>query len=191
MNQIWSGSEASVALQMLPPSSDQVETWLVQKKFLPATLVGHSFGGRVATQISVSKPSKVSKLILIATGGIPDPKWWYPVMGKIPKKAIQMFSPYFKPLLTSRDYKNAGPLLPFFKKVVKEDLSSLFAKIKVPTLIIWGEEDQELPLKHGRRIHRLISRSKLKIFPGDHFLFKKEAKKIAQTIHKFIQNEKN
>jgi pimeloyl-ACP methyl ester carboxylesterase len=169
---------------------DQVYRWLAKTKLLPAVFIGHSFGGRMAAQITVDHPKKVKKLILIASGGIPEPKWWYPVIGRIPKKLTKPLKK-FRFLLASRDYQAAGPLLPFFKKVVKQDLRPGFKKIKSPTLIIWGEQDQELPLNHGQQIHRLVPKSKLMILPGDHFVAQTNPQKTAKIIKEFVDAKKN
>lgn len=171
--------------------AELVARWLKKKKLLPAILVGHSFGGKIATLIALNHPKLISHLILIASSGIPQPKWWYPIKDIVPQKIRKSLFPIFGSLLTSQDCQTAGPLLPFLKNIVKEDLRPQFKKIKIPTLIIWGKNDQELPIKHGKTIHRSIPKSQLKILPGDHFPFQKNPQKMANLILKFIKNERN
>ena len=89
----------------------------------------------------------------------------------------------------SRDYKQAGELLPIFKTIVKEDIRPIFSKINTPTLIIWGKNDQELPSEDGKKIHQLIKKSKLAIIAGDHFPFWENPQKVAKLINQFIKNE--
>ena len=162
-------------------------SWLKKQKLNKIVLVGHSFGGKVAAILAAQHPEKVKKLILIAPAGIPHPKWWYPLKDKIPKKVRRLFSP-FKKFLTSRDYQQAGPLLPIFKTVVKEDITPVFRKIKTPTLIIWGSEDKELPLSDGKLIHQLIPTSQLKVIKkADHFPFWRNPKRTAEIIQKFLK----
>jgi pimeloyl-ACP methyl ester carboxylesterase len=38
--------------------------------------------------------------------------------------------------------------------------------MKTPTLIIWGEEDQWIPMKKGFTLHEKIKGSQLKTIPG-------------------------
>lgn len=167
--------------------SQLIARWLKKEKLLPATLIGHSFGGKVATLITLSNPKIVSKLILMSTPGIPQPKWWSSLIKIIPRKISKSFPLILKFKLASQDYKQAGPLLSFFKTVVKEDFRPFFAKIKTPTLIIWGEKDQEVPLKHAKIIHQLIPGSKLEILPGGHFFFQERPEKTAKIITQFIK----
>ena len=53
-------------------------------------------------------------------------------------------------------------LVPDYINAVSTDMQV----IKKPTLIIWGENDQIVPLKYGQRLNREISTSKLVVVPG-------------------------
>jgi len=178
-----------------PPSSfssfdyaKKVVKWIKLKKIQKANLVGHSFGGKVASIIAAKYPQFISSLILIAPSGILHPKFYYKFNNLIPYKIKTKVSFFLRPFLVSKDYKNAGKLLPIFKNVAKEDLRPIFSEIKIPTLIVWGKKDDQLPVEDGKTIKSLIKPSKLVITEGDHWLFLKNPKKIAQLIDKFIKN---
>ncbi|MBM3208671.1 alpha/beta hydrolase [Candidatus Shapirobacteria bacterium] len=159
-----------------------VKYWLLKKKITPVTLVGHSYGGKIATLVAYQNPKIITKLILIAPSGIPEPKIWYRFKELIPtpiKRVVRSF-------LVSRDYKNAGRLRPLFKNIVKEDLRPIYAKIKSPTLVIWGKEDNELSPDLGENIHQLIPNSRLEIVSGNHFVFQQNPEEIANLIANFI-----
>lgn len=47
----------------------------------------------------------------------------------------------------------------------REKFARRRAKLQVPTLIIWGENDQMLPVEHAPQAHTLIPNSQLHIFP--------------------------
>jgi pimeloyl-ACP methyl ester carboxylesterase len=164
-----------------------VVSWLNQKKISPVILVGHSFGGKMASLITALHPELIEKLILIAPSAIAQPKFWYPLKDRLPKKLIKLISPILKPFIVSRDYQNAGNLLPLFKTFVKEDLRPYFSEIKVPTLLLWGKQDEELSLAHARVIHRLIPNSRLEIIPGGHSFFQTQPEETARLIDNFIR----
>lgn len=166
-----------------------ISQWLEEKNLTKVTLIGHSFGGKIASVIAAENPKIIRKLILIANSGIPHPKKWYPLFKIIPKPAKTAFSPLVKRLFASRDYKEAGSLLPIFKTIVKEDLTLVFSKIKVKTLIIWGKNDSESPLQDGIKINKLILNSRLVIVNGGHFCFREDPKKISQIISDFIKSD--
>jgi pimeloyl-ACP methyl ester carboxylesterase len=45
-----------------------------------------------------------------------------------------------------------------------EGLSQKYSQIATPTLILWGEEDELVPLSMGQRLHIAIPDSKLMVF---------------------------
>ena len=116
-------------------------------------LIGHSFGGRVAIKYASLYP--VSKLILLASPcvRIKDKKRdrktkVLKTLKKLP--GMKFIAEKAKNFIGSRDYKKASPLM---KKVlvntVNEDLTENAKKIKVPTLLIWGDQDEEATLEEG------------------------------------------
>jgi len=168
-----------------------IAKWIKEKRLKKAILVGHSFGGKIAAIVAVQEPNLISRLILIASASIPHPKKYYRLKKFIPSQLIKIIPFRLRSIFASRDYKQAGKLLPIFKNIVKEDLRPIFSKINIPTLIIWGENDKELSVKDGKEIHQLIKKSKLTITAGDHFPFWKNPQKAAKLINQFIKNERD
>lgn len=159
--------------------------WLKRKKISKPVLIGHSFGGKVAALVAGIKPQILKGLVLISPSGIPHPKFYYPLLPFL--KKIPFIS-WLKPLFLSRDYQEAGNLLPLFKKIVKEDIRENLTKIEIPTLIIWGENDDELPLKDAYQMRSLIKNSFLKIIKNSgHFPFIDNPKKISFVIESFVK----
>ncbi len=166
-----------------------VSGWLKEKGLKKVILVGHSFGGKIAAIIAYQEPTLILKLVLIASAGLPHSKKYYQLKKFIPPRLIKKIPSCLRSVFVSRDYKQAGELLPIFKTIVKEDIRPIFSKISNPTLIIWGKNDQELPTEDGKKIHQLIKKSKLAIISGDHFPFWENPQKVAKLINQFIKNE--
>lgn len=59
-------------------------------------------------------------------------------------------------------YQHVRLLIPYYVNSVSTDLSI----IGKPTLIIWGEQDQQLPVKYAHRLHREIPNSQLVLIPN-------------------------
>ena len=93
-------------------------------------------------------------------------------------------------LAGSRDYENTtGIKKEIFKKIVREDSRNLLPKIKIPTLVLWGEKDKYVPLKYGKKIHKLIPGSAMYIVKdGGHGLHIKNIKEIELIINEFISH---
>ena len=76
-----------------------------------------------------------------------------------------LFKKVLAPRFGSADYRAAGDLRTTLVKTVNEDLSSELSSISQPTLLLWGEEDQQTPLDLARNFKRLIPHSQLFTFP--------------------------
>lgn len=160
-----------------------IALWLEKKRIKSPVLVGHSFGGKIAAIVAATNPNLIKGLVLISIPGIPHPKFYYsflPLLKKLPLVG------FLKRFLVSRDYKEAGRLLPLFKKIVKEDLRGEFGEIKTPTLILWGDKDDEVPISDAYLIGNLIKNSSIKIIKNaGHFPFMEKPQKIASLIDEF------
>ena len=89
----------------------------------------------------------------------------------------------------SVDYKSQkGVMRDTLVKVVNEDLTSFLKEIKVKTLIIWGEKDKELPVKHAYIMYELIQNSKLFILKNcGHFPYLDNLPKVLSSIESFLE----
>jgi pimeloyl-ACP methyl ester carboxylesterase len=105
----------------------------------PIEIVAHSFGGRIAFYLAAKYPEKVSKLWLMAPGGVERPvSKTKKLMLKLGKNILpQRMQQYLKNRISSVDYQNAGKLLPIFQKVVSEDIRELFPQISQLVYLYW------------------------------------------------------
>lgn len=135
-------------------------------------LLGHSFGGRISI-ILASQSELITKMVLVDSAGIEAKsavvkfrvalaKMVKPLIKFIPKKWASLFYGG-----AGRDnYQNAGNLRDIFVKVVNQDLTHLFSKVKCLTLIVWGEKDHELALPQAKVFKKLIPNSKVRVVWG-------------------------
>jgi len=111
--------------------------------------LGHSNGGRIAAYFAAEHPEKVQKLILIDSAGIYHKELFiqlkrfvFKTVSGIGKKltsseALKNFMYY---LVGEHDYQKASPNMKLsMVNLTHHDLTPFLPKIKVPTLIIWGE----------------------------------------------------
>lgn len=155
-----------------------VREFLTSIDFVPDTIVGHSFGGKIATLLNPPK------LVLLSSAGIVKQKS-LKVRCKIRLAKIFGFLKlgFLTKLLRTKDATNLPDhMYQTLKNVVDEDFSTHFANRKLPTIIFWGKDDTATPLISGKRIHNLISGSQFIECDGDHFFFLKHAKTIANQL---------
>lgn len=185
-----------------PWSVSDYVIWL--KSQLPERywLAGHSFGGRLAIKLASTQPVGLQGLILIDSAGIKPrssiKKFSCLILAKT-GRAVCLLPPFclirglarkaLYRLVNSRDYYQAqGVMKKTLRQVVAEDLKPLLKKIKIPTLILWGESDHVTPLKDARLINQLIKGSQLKIFPGrGHLLPFQQTQPVIEAIGEFIK----
>jgi pimeloyl-ACP methyl ester carboxylesterase len=71
----------------------------------------------------------------------------------------------------------------------KYNVSSQLSEIKVPTLILVGDDDFICPPSQAQRMHSKISNSDLHIFKNcGHFPFWESASEFLKVIHDWFQN---
>lgn len=134
-------------------------------------LLGHSNGGRIASYFAWKHPERVQKLILVDSAGIyhKDPRiqikrFIFGKAAQVGKKFTksEVFRKFLYSLAGESDYKNAPPnMQKSMINLIGVDLVGVFKKIKVKTLIIWGENDKVTPVSDGMLINKLIRESRL------------------------------
>lgn len=175
------------------------------KKIIDPILIGHSFGGAIVSKIAAKKIIPLKKIILVDAAPI---RYQLTSKQKIissitkPTKKIlslpilnRLYTPLQKFLYKSLKLEDSGyfgqtnPLIKkTFSNVIREDLTNILPNIKVPTLIIWGENDTATPLSAGRKIQQLISKSKLIVYPNSsHFSYLENQDLFVQDVKKFIK----
>jgi len=167
-----------------------------------ANIIGHSFGGRVAIKLAALHPERVAKLVLTDAAGIrPKRDWRYHVRVRTFKLMRRLAQARYTPQLLrewagaqvarqgSPDYKAAsGTVRGSFVRVVNEDLRAYLPRIAAPTLLIWGDRDEETPLADGQLMERLIPDAGLVVFEGaGHYAYIEEAGRFSVIVKTFFQ----
>ncbi|MCM1195288.1 MAG: alpha/beta hydrolase [Firmicutes bacterium] len=151
-----------------------------------ATVVGHSFGCRVAMATAYVRPELVERLLLVAPAGLRRfslKRWSKELLYKARKRFGKNTKAY-----GSDDYRNCSETMKnTFVNVVNQDLSAYAKVIKQPTLIVCGRQDTATPLKDARKLHKYIVNSSLAEVDGDHFAMFYAPKAFAKTIRLFTE----
>jgi pimeloyl-ACP methyl ester carboxylesterase len=151
-------------------------------------IIGHSFGGKVATLLNPNL------LVLLSSAGIKLPKPLSVLVKiRLTKLVNRLGLRKLGSLFRAQDAKELNTLMyETFKKVVDEDFSKEFANFYNKALICWGESDTATPIEAGEKIASLIKNNRFTVYQGDHFFFLKRAKSIASEIEEmFVRPVKN
>ena len=70
-----------------------------------------------------------------------------------------------------------------------EKISKQYKRIKQPVLIIWGKHDEVIPRRYGRRLHRSLDNSQLKMIDNaGHMPQEETPKKVLRLIKQFMND---
>lgn len=152
-----------------------------------AHFLGHSHGGRTIIKLfSEERGIKADKIVLIDSAGLirkKSAKQKFKIAKfKLAKKLFifplvqKMFPDFIENLRKkngSADYAAASPVMrQSMVKVINENLHENLAKITSPTLLIWGDRDNDTPLEHAKIMEKNIPDCGLVVIPGgNHFSF--------------------
>ena len=182
-------------------SEEPKEPWTIEKyslmleEFVKETgikkpiVMGHSFGGRVAIRFSSRNP--IEKLVLFGSPCIRIQKE-LPLKVRILKKlktlpGMNKIGEFMKQYIGSRDYKAASPVMrETLVEVVNEDLSKYAREIEEPTLLIWGEQDDEAPVVEAQELEKIMMDAALIILPGTHYAYLENLARVITILNNFI-----
>jgi len=160
----------------VPEHANLLRSYLNEIVQGPATLVGHSNGGRIALYMA-STPEMadvVTRLVLISPSGIEPKRSWSQVLrsrlASVLKAPVQALpAPLQAPaadwlrhslvwrLLGSTDYNAlSGVMRETFVKTVNFHLDGDLRRVQVPTLLFWGTEDEAVSRRQVERIEAEI-----------------------------------
>ncbi|MEY2688318.1 MAG: hypothetical protein RL375_2516 [Pseudomonadota bacterium] len=172
-----------------------------------ASVVGHSIGGRLAWQFAAAHPERIDKLVLLSPDGFASPGF---EVGKAPEvpasfKLMRWVLPrpllemslapaYADPgrvlneALTTRYFElmrapgSRDALLDRMAQTVLVDPRPVLVRIQAPTLLLWGEQDQMIPIANAADYVQAISGVTLLRLPGVGHLAQEEDNPAAPGV---------
>lgn len=162
-----------------------------------AHFIGHSYGAKTSMYLAATHKDAVAKLVLVGSSGLrsaPSAKVrakrgvsklarGVGALGPIGARARRAINAR----IASKDYQKAGAMRPVLVRVVQEDLGYLMPEIEASTLLIWGTEDDAVPVAHARRMEALIPDAGLVLFEGaGHFAYLDEQQRFCQVVRHFF-----
>jgi poly(3-hydroxyalkanoate) depolymerase len=201
------GSPAPVIPYHLAASAPLLSGLLDRLGYQQADVLGISWGGGLAQQFALSRPDRVRRLVLVATGpgslmvpGRPDVliRMLTPRRHRDPGYAARIAGELYggsareDPAL-ARDLLHAttrlGPARGYYYQLISSIAWTSLPRLpalRQPTLILAGDDDPIIPLVNARIMHRLIPDSELHIYHGGHLELVADAERIAPVVEAFL-----
>jgi pimeloyl-ACP methyl ester carboxylesterase len=186
-----------------------------------AALVGNSMGGFISTEAVIEEPERFERLVLISAAGISFAEWQgrtFDATGRILKAAVPFLSgdrriywttPRGRMLAFGRLFRNPNKLRPellaeqvrpglqapafteAMTKIWGYDTRERLPEIEIPTMVVWGLNDQIVPVEGALGYHRLIPHSRLEIFERTgHLPMLERPQRFNPLLEEFIESSR-
>ena len=176
---------------------------LDQRRVQRCHVVGHSTGGAIAQVIASDHPERLDRLVLSGTWSSPSApftalfKLRRRVLAELGAEAGAVLGALFAwpndwleahpEILSTFDASQTQALLARMNAILAFDGRARLAKIKAPTLVLGGLDDNLVPADHARRIAAGIAGSRLELLPyGGHFPQATETAKYNALLTEFL-----
>lgn len=193
-----------------------LDSFLQEQNIDQFYLAGNSLGGLIAVHYAVAYPDKVKKLILLDPAGYPVENAKgslgftlakIPVLNKIltiatPRSIVRksLEDVYGnKALVTDalvEQYHDltcrAGNRQALLVRLTMEQKAdtTVVSKVSMPTLIMWGAEDQLIPVNNAYKFQRDLPMDTLVVFPGvGHVPMEESPELVIPLVGKFIHKK--
>ena len=141
---------------------------------------GHSLGGRIGLMLVAEHPQRINKMTLSNSAGIRvEPGIGQRLrlgayrrarssLQKIgAKSTAENLRRLYNQRFGSADFLQASPLMrQTLAQIVNQDLLEYARRAAKPTVLIWGDEDEETPLWMGRMLENAMPDAALIVQPG-------------------------
>ncbi len=136
-------------------------------------------------------------MVLASSAGVPNPP--NPMREAAVKAAKSVLSlpglnKLYEPVrrwayqqMGSTDYLESGVLKETFVKVIEQDLLPYAVRVRRPTLLIWGDRDEDTPLWQGRKLEAAIPDAGMVVYPGaGHFSYLERLPDYIRVVNHFL-----
>jgi pimeloyl-ACP methyl ester carboxylesterase len=164
----------------------------------PWAIIGHSNGGAIALRGVGSGVLAAERLVLLASAGIRGEyegrNKAFRIIARTGKAVAKPLPKSLQSKLKNKLYTSIGSdmlvaehMQETFKRIVTDDVREDASKVLIPTLLIYGEADEQAPLRYGQLYHELIADSTLEVLPGvGHFVHLERPEVVEKAITRFL-----
>lgn len=169
---------------------EAIKSLLESLKITKPILVGHSFGGKIS--LLYSSKYDVEKLVVL---GSPYKKEIekLSLKTKVLKAAkkvpvLNKLEGFAKKHIGSTDYRNASEIMrKILVNTVNYDISKELVKIKCSTLIIWGTNDEAVPIEDAYELEKIIKDAAVIEYEGcTHYAYLERLNQTVNVLRSFI-----
>lgn len=166
-------------------------------------LVGNSLGGHVATLYAHQHPTNVSVLVLTGSSGLYENS----TLGTYPRRHDYAYIEervaytFYDPAIASKklvdavfetvgDNRKCLRIVKTSQRTQRSYVTDLLPQMKLPVLLIWGEEDKITPPGVAEEFHQLLPNSRLIYFQEcGHVPIMEKSKEFNRMLEEFFEEQ--
>lgn len=167
-------------------------------------LFGHSFGGRLGLILASDYSERIKKMVLSDSAGI---KAEAPLTNRLRLKSYKFIRDSLNMIgakslsdslretynkrYGSTDFQQvSGVMRETFVNVVNQDLLENASRVAVPTILIWGDKDEDTPLWQGKKLEETIPDCALIVHEGaGHYAYLEFPDKTARIMDALFKHK--
>jgi pimeloyl-ACP methyl ester carboxylesterase len=199
----YGGSDPLDGSYCIPELSEFIGKFTTKLGLEKFYLIGHSLGGGIALNYTLGSPNKVKKLVLVSSLCLGREIAFWVRLFSIPAmiksigalvlgvlKGIKWLLNYMNPAnvimpLSPAAVTIGGNMTTFRQQALV--LDHRLPEIHIPTLLVWGERDPIVPVKHAYRAAKIIPDCTVKVFKKrGHNVHRDELKQFSRLITGFL-----
>ena len=167
-------------------------------------LFGHSFGGRLGLILGSNYANRIKKMTLSDSAGIKTKAPLHQHLRLNIYKSIRdglyiigaktiadNLRETYNKRYGSTDYQQvSGVMRQTFVNVVNQDLLDYAKQVSVPTILIWGDKDDDTPLWQGKKLEEIIPDAALVVYEGaGHYAYLDFPDKTARIMDALFKSD--
>jgi pimeloyl-ACP methyl ester carboxylesterase len=188
-------------LQTVEAYTEQIVVWMETVNLHRAVFVGHSLGGAIALNLSKQYPERVLGLGLFSSGvrlNIPQDiladassaATFYKSVESLVSWSFGSSASAQLADFTASRWREVRPSVLYGDLIACEpfDCNEQLAEIRLPTLVLCGEEDRIAPLRYAQLAAHIIPGAVLQVIPhAGHMVMLEQPDLVAKSLAAFLE----
>jgi pimeloyl-ACP methyl ester carboxylesterase len=165
------------------------------------TLIGISLGGQLAARLAIGQQHRLRRLVLVTPGGLRVPEHPGPDLFALKPEELPGYlvhdlatlaphlpsDPHDVEFTVARYRETRSLALMLWEHPFDRVIPRWLGTVRVPTLIVWGEEDRLIPVGQARAWADLLPDATVATFPAAGHLVLDESAASVRTIAEFCR----